>query len=98
MELETFKERVAESIDVPKELLTGETSEEVISQAKAWVIYRKEHNPLHKGKGEFFALDMLQREVEKDNLVERLTEAAEEKPKDGRTPGEVFAEWASNFL
>lgn len=99
MELEAFKERVAEGVNLPKELLTGETSEEVISQAKALLTYKKENSPMYENKGEFFALEMIQQEAEKDSFIERLAEGTpEEKPKNERTPGEVFAEWASNFL
>lgn len=99
MELEAFKERVAEGVNLPKELLTGETGEEVISQAKALLTYRKENNPMYENKGEFIALEMIQQEAEKDSFIERLAEGtSEEKPKNERTPGEVFAEWARNFL
>ena len=98
MKIEAFKERVADSMHFPVELLTGETSEEVISQAKALTTYRQQHNPIYNSAGDMLALEMIEDEIKDENIITGLDEVAKSKQTEGKTNGQIFAEWAQNFF
>ncbi len=55
MLIEDLKNQISEQTGVPVSLLTGETAEETISQAKALIMYKKETDTIPKNKREQFA-------------------------------------------
>lgn len=108
MDLESIKNKIADGTGLPAELLSGESYEEIIVQAKT-LIALKEPNPDNRG-ALMFGLHMVQEEIAKEHFLQALsgntgeasgeieTQGGEDQGEAKKSSAEIFADWASNFL
>lgn len=94
MTIEELKQTIEQRTGIPKTLLTGETAEEDIAQAKALLAFKKEHEAQRPKKrtAEQFS-DWLS--VQYGEGLQDTANAALGEIRDERSTAQQFADWLS---
>lgn len=107
MTLEELKQTIEQNTGIPAYLLTGETTEENIAQAKALLAYRSEARSNPKDafidwySGERYRAnaalaDIEAATIEPDNSYPRVRDGGSVGAPDPRSTRDKFAEWFNN--
>ena len=101
MTLEDYKQIIVTRTGIPSDLLTGETVEENIAQAKALLAYKRgcEQNKIQNTREQFKEWAELQMGIEPQNTAEQALAEIEKGSSDPevRTTKDQFIEWLNGL-